>query len=391
MLDLNKPPDCSRTPILDAGVMPSRVRHSLTKAIIFGMVIGAGLMELLAWTGGLHRENGPLVFVLLLFVATLIHEIGHLLAGWAVGFRFRSIQIGPLRAHVEYGNIKVGFSLKLTALGLAGIYAPRVHRLRRRLLVFIAGGPAANLLSVPITAILVGYIFPSLANSSAAGPAMQFAMISVVFVMLSLVPFQSGLASDGARIEMLFRSPLLARRWITLLALDGRMNAGVRARLFKQTWLKAATYVSDTSFDAFHANWLAYLSAIDRKDASTAACHLEKCLELTPLLPLSLRDTAALESAVFSYWFRDDVSKGSKWTTQIERLERFSQLVRIRHDVARQCGNRNYESAIEDWEKGLVLVNELPAVLSTKWVKESWLEWREEISQRRQNRKGLGN
>ncbi|HET6179724.1 MAG TPA: hypothetical protein VFE61_22570 [Candidatus Sulfotelmatobacter sp.] len=63
-----------------------------------------------------------------------------------VGFRFSSIAIGPIGLRLEYGRLKIHFQSRLPAGGYAGMHVNRIRRLRRRLLIFTAGGPAANLL-----------------------------------------------------------------------------------------------------------------------------------------------------------------------------------------------------------------------------------------------------
>ena len=85
-----------------------------------------------------------------LALAVIVHEVGHLLAGWMVGFRFSSITIGPMAVRLEYGRLRAGFRRVLPAAGHAGMHIDRIRRLRRRLLRFIAGGPLANLLTAAL-------------------------------------------------------------------------------------------------------------------------------------------------------------------------------------------------------------------------------------------------
>jgi hypothetical protein len=43
-------------------------------------------------------------------------ELGHLLTGWAVGFRFSSIQVGPVSLRIEHGILKARFRLEMAAM-----------------------------------------------------------------------------------------------------------------------------------------------------------------------------------------------------------------------------------------------------------------------------------
>ena len=58
---------------------------------------------------GQDSANFVLVEYLACFaLAVIVHEIGHLLSGWMVGFRFSSITIGPIALRLEYGRLRTG-------------------------------------------------------------------------------------------------------------------------------------------------------------------------------------------------------------------------------------------------------------------------------------------
>jgi hypothetical protein len=200
--------------------------------------------------------------------------------------------------------------------------------------------------------------------------------------ILSLVPIQSGLLSDGAQIAMLLRSRDRSRRWLSIAAIGIASNNGVRAKNWRRTRLQAATSVRDTSRDTFNGNWLAYLSANDRKDACTAARHLERCLEFAHKLPLSIRDLVAQEAAVFTAWFRNDGSLADKWLTQVKKPVLMQRLVRLRLDVALRCAHRDYDAAALAWQEGLTFIERATAGRSQEKLKESWIEWHAEIEER---------
>jgi hypothetical protein len=275
---------------------------------------------------------------------------------------------------------------EMLALGYAGMHVDRVCRLRRRMLIYIAAGPAANLLSVPATILLVNHAFPRLGGSWVAAPAAEFAVFSLIAAMLSLVPMQSVLSSDGARIAMLLRSRDRSRRWLTIAAIGSVYGKGIRAKQWRRTWLQAATSMRDTSIDAFSGNWLAYISANDRKDASLAAGHLERCLEFAYRLPLSSRDLVAQEAAVFTAWFRDDASLADKWFAQVKKPGRMQRLVRLRLDLALRCARRDYDAADLAWREGLTFIESATAGRAQERLKESWLEWQAEIHERQAQR-----
>jgi hypothetical protein len=330
----------------------------------------------------LYPSLGVLLLVFAIFLAITIHELGHLIAGWAVGFRFSVIRIGPFSLNLEHGKLRIRMRREMSVLGYAGMHIDSVRRLHRRMLIYIAAGPVANLLSVPATVLLINYVFPRAGESWIAVPAAEFAVISLLFAILSFVPIQSGLLSDGARIDMLLRSRNRSRRWLNIAAIGMASSRGVRAKDWSRTNLQRATSVRDNSFDTFTGNWLAYLSANDKKEAFTAAGYLEGCLEFAHRLSHSLRDLVSQEAAVFSAWFRDDGALADKWLTQVKRPAQIQRLVRLRLNVAVLCAHRDYDAAALAWQEGLTFIERNTAGEPQKRLKESWMEWQEEIRER---------
>jgi hypothetical protein len=146
-----------------------------------------------------------------------------------VGFRFRSITIGPIGLRLEYGRLKIHFQSRLPAGGYAGMHVNRIRRLRRRLLIFTAGGPAANLLSAAVTRFFLAH--SSLNDNWLSVAAEIFWIISAILGIANLLPFRIGiLYPDGAMIRMLLWSRSQARRWISIGAIgDQSQKSPVKA------------------------------------------------------------------------------------------------------------------------------------------------------------------
>src|SRR5262245_38256116 len=85
--------------------------------ILLVLVLSAGIVAYFAWLAFLFAIDGGLVaaFVPVLILipavrlAVVIHELGHLLAGLAAGFRIRQLNILTLSLDLESGA--VGFRL----------------------------------------------------------------------------------------------------------------------------------------------------------------------------------------------------------------------------------------------------------------------------------------
>jgi hypothetical protein len=223
---------------------------------------------------------------------------------------------------------------------------------------------------------------PSLIHGSGSSVTVDVAIISIILFVLSLLPLGSSSSSDGSRIAMLLSSRERSRRFISIIAIGGQQRNSVRPKDWRQSWLRAASSLHDNSVDEFSGNWLAYISANARKDAHVAADHLERCLELTPLLQHSKRDQAAHEAAVFSAWFRRNSLLAEKWASRIRRPKLATRLNQIRLELALSCAHGNFVLADEKWKEGFTFIENLPRNLSQEQLKESWLEWRAEINQR---------
>jgi hypothetical protein len=257
----------------------------------------------------------------------------------------------------------------------------RIRRLRRRLLIFVAGGPFVNLLSAAATALMLTYSPPK--SNWLAAFCDMFWMMSAILGVINLVPFRLGaMYADGARIFMLFSSAPKSQRWISQNAIVYQSHAGIRPKAWKRTWLEAAGRVRDGSVDDFAGNWAAYLAANDRKDTSRAAEHLERCLELVNLLGPSLKDMMALEAAVFTSWFREDATTAQKWLAQVKKLGALPQLMQKRAQIAMSCGQKQFRPALKLCEEGLALVDKLPPTPVKDRLSEGLLEWRDEICER---------
>src|SRR5579863_2530590 len=123
------------TPILDSGVLPEKKRASFG-ANMYGVLLGipSGLALILAANVASHGRNsaGNFIFasyILAFLAVVIVHECGHLLAGWMVGFRFSRVAIGPFCLKIEHGRLKVEARGRLTgAAGYAGMHVNKVRR-----------------------------------------------------------------------------------------------------------------------------------------------------------------------------------------------------------------------------------------------------------------------
>jgi Zn-dependent protease len=353
-------------------------------AVLLGMSFAIILVAAAERARNAHNPGGDwlgAIYIVAFVLAVVAHELGHLVAGKLVEFRFNSIAIGPLSLRFEYGRLTFQVRRALPAGGYAGMHVNHLRRLRRRLLIFAVGGPVANFVSAFLSIVCLNYF--SLTKSWLSVFIDLFSMTSLVLGVVSLLPLRLGaLYSDGSRISMLFTSREKSRRWMSICAIGAQSTAGIRSRDYRRTWLDAAGAAPDGSVDDFAGSWISYRAANDRKDAPVAAQHLERCLGLVNLLGPSLQDTVALEAAVFASWFRADAELARKWHVQVKKPAALPHLMNIRFEVALACADKEYGRALSRWQDGFAFIDKLPSTPIKKTLSQSFTEWRGEIQDR---------
>ncbi|MGP0019440.1 MAG: M50 family metallopeptidase [Candidatus Sulfotelmatobacter sp.] len=369
------------TPILDSGVLPPVRRTKRAVGVIIGFVVGIVFAAVINNVGSLgpHPGLALLFYFTILGLVVTVHELGHLAAGWIVGFHFSRVSIGPVTLKIQYGKLNVQLRRDLGALGYAGMHIETVKKARRSLLTFVAAGPGANLLSGTLAVLFVYFATPTLSDGWVLPFAAGFSALSFITAVLSVIPYGQ---SDGARLWMLLNSREGTRRWIASCALGSQQRKGIRPKNWKQSWMKAACSIRDGRFDELNSNLLAYVAASDRKDGDAAALHLERSLDLSRSPDFVRRDFLAREACYLCAWFRDDLSLAERWLSQIRRPKLTTQLLQIRTSIALDCARRKFDNALAGCKKGAEFIAQLPDSKVKRLLQDSWREWTEEIQER---------
>jgi hypothetical protein len=218
------PSAVAQTPILDSGILPLQNPSEITVITILGSIGGSLIAVIQALT---QPRFGILLYFAALPIAILIHELGHLTAGWCVGFRFRCIAVGPFALRLERGSPKLRWLRELTASGYADMSADTVPRLRHRLLLYMLGGVIANLGTVPIAMLFAQTSFAT-THPLFLSLAYQLVMVSVLSAVLSLLPLPVGIRAftDGFRVATLLRDRQRSRRLLSIYAVGAQRRNG---------------------------------------------------------------------------------------------------------------------------------------------------------------------
>jgi hypothetical protein len=198
-----------------------------------------------------------------------IHELGHVAAGLGVGFRLRSLRIGPLLFSRPF-RISLYRGPGAIVNGVADLIPVATDKLAWRGVAMVLGGPAANFLAALVVFLLP---FPTSVFSAC------FIAFSIANGVNDLLPYESRLGvSDGRRIGMLLWQRERGERWLALLRLGGEFNDGVRPESLSAHFLAKAVAVRDESVDTVTAHALAYSAAFHQHRDGEAGRLLETCL-----------------------------------------------------------------------------------------------------------------
>lgn len=190
-----------------------RVLWQLGVLLSFAAIAYAGFVLVEMTRGSLRpppltRTDTIIMMVALIVtghVVLALHEIGHVIGGWIVGYRFRHFIVGPLRVARENGGLRIGPNTDLRRYaGSVGMEPGRSGHTRLRTAVLHAAGPAASLLAGAIITLIVlgepvrhadfgGFLVHR--QLEVLGPG------SIIVGLANLVPVSfSGGRSDGARL-----------------------------------------------------------------------------------------------------------------------------------------------------------------------------------------------
>ncbi len=312
-------------------------RQPLSKKLVpalGGLAVGAAMGVALAHFSGNALIDGPIEalkaryggWAAPLLIGTMIaagwtaialHELGHLLGGLAVRFRFHFYVAGPLRVDRGAGDrLRVGWNRELgLAGGVASLLPTDPHALPRRLAVLVVGGPAASLLVAAATL--------ALAPLPALGPEAGFAaaalgILSGAIFLATLVPMRAGgFVSDGGRLLRLLRGGAVAEREAAVLALVALSAAGTPPREWPADLVHRGLEPRDGSLEECSGATLAYCHALDAGDVDGAARHLDRALGLLPALPPLMAPSLYAEAAYFQAAHRGRADAARAWLARI--------------------------------------------------------------------------
>ena len=267
-------------------------------------------------TEGVISNEAPYLSLLLwvaypwlsIIAAVVVHELGHVCAGWCAKLKLVMVRFGPIQINPPF---QVTFQRnQLSRVGGWTSMVPIQGKgIRFRLLVLVLGGPAANLLT-GLAIIFFMHKIPAFLG--------WFSFMSVVTGMGNLVPFQRlGLMSDGKRILMLLRGGGRGERWMANVQLAAELRNGVLPENLTPEFLAMATAIRDESPDTVISHLFAYSSSWYAGSDDKTANYLEVCLQYSHFAGSMLREALVADAGVFQGRRRKRADLARDWLADL--------------------------------------------------------------------------
>jgi len=366
----------SATPILDLQEpLPKPDAERITGRFVLPFLTS---IALIIFTGNLSFLMVLFGFVLIGFLTTLIHEFGHLIAGWCVGLHFEGVTIGPFVIRYKNRNweirLRPRFHGGLTYMGLDCL-----RRVRRRLVVLVLGGPLASLVSGAIA--LVGGEFARVKYDSPWPTFLEFFGVFSLFIgFLAFLPIRSGrYAGDGMQLRALLFSRKAATQMIASQAVASLKEYDLFPPDYFRRWWRLASAETSVQYTRFHADWLEYENA---KDSQVAAESLERCLEDSAILDDEGRSNLIVEATVFNACWREDRAKARGWYERSLAVRRIRPPDKTRIEIALFYSSEQFDEALASLARGLSMIRSAPVSNERNRCETAWEVWRQQIEQR---------
>ncbi len=254
---------------------------------------------------------------LAIVAVVIVHELGHLIGGWAAGLKFVSVRFGPIQVTRPF---RVSFQRRQRtgASAWTSMAPSSTKSLRTRLVLMVVTGPAFNLLSGLAVILLVNTLSAFLS---------WFAFMSMLVGICNLFPFHRlSLVSDGKRLAMLLQRGARGERWMATLQLAADLRNGVQPEDLRPDFLAMATAIRDESPDTVTGHLLAFSSSwYIGPDAETARL-LEVCLQYASFASPMLREVVLADAAVFQGRKRKLADLAGEWLADLPEKTQFPGL-----------------------------------------------------------------
>jgi tetratricopeptide (TPR) repeat protein len=315
-----------------------------------------------------------------LAVIIVVHELGHLAAGLALGMKLRLFALGPFQLKRSKCRWKFEFSAKLMKGrdGAVGLLPAMANQPRWHDAVVAGAGPLINLATGAI-AIWISETLSNDAPLESHGVLALFGAMSVAIGLSSIVPFRLGkYYSDGARfIQHVRRLPYSdLMRVMQMVTAVGETQ--LRPRDYDIEAIERVLTLHPTGTEAHYLKLYIYDSCLDQgkiAEASQALVEAEAIYDSCALM-----EETEISFVLGHAGLRGDADAARRWWQRLEA--RTSERSESGYWIAKCAMNRaegRQDEATEALRQADAIIAEMPPTGSQACSMEWSARLREEI------------
>jgi hypothetical protein len=283
--------------------------HLLLMAVAIGIaakLVGPSWVRMLFQGVRLETFSAFTAFTAAFVAGIVLHEAGHFLAGVLLDFEFIGASLGPIRAAYFHGRWTFQLSGSLFSGSISAI--PRNdHAWRKRMLLVVAAGPAATLLSGVASGLL---LFNGTPGDWMRCFLLSLTQLSFFLFFLGLIPNgnKAQVRNDARLFSSLFHNNVEAQEILLYHLVTQLGVAGMRPRDYPERLIrKLAVARSRPDMSLIYAHTIT-MWAIDRGEMQTAEAWEQRTVELCEKCDLRLQNLTLARSAFFDVLFRDKLA-----------------------------------------------------------------------------------
>ncbi len=356
--------------LMTDGLKQSRMRKIVRKAIVFLCIFA-----IFGWLGYelgkyLRGDSAPTTIPLLwlisllpallleVFLVVFLHELGHAIAGYVVGFKFRFLTAGPFMwEKSSQGKLTFKWNKSLNVLGGLTLCLPeKADNLRYKFALFGAGGPLMSLLISGLFYIFYANTW-SFENSFGSFfltyNLLITSILSFFIFLITIIPFHSGgFYTDGARILTLLRGGAQSLVQVVLLTEMARSISGTRPRdLDKPKFEQILPLATAPTFVYTIINYL-YFIELDQKNYALAYQYLKNLENISPSLPGIFQRITYLELAYFEGAINQNLELAQNYMAKVGSAKDpfIYQAIYLKTEAVIALLQQNYDLAVQKAE-----------------------------------------
>jgi hypothetical protein len=311
----------SATPLLDREQpLPTAKRAKKWWPLLIGAAIGIALevsnVDLGKIGAFLPGETLLIWLAPALYFGVLVHELGHLVAGLSVGFEARALMVGAFLVTREAHGWKFRFApRRMFAGGLTGMAPKSPNGLVDRYIRFTVGGPAASLMLLILTGVLI-LISPE------SGALHTLLFVDVLLVLSSGIPHTvRSHQSDAKLLLLLLGKGPASERLAAIMYLNALDTQGIQPRDWPRELIEKMSIPTTDKAFLMQSIFFRYADALDSGDSERIAEAIEHALSINQEAQPGIQRAFYVAASCFQSIFRGNIPLAEAWLESARKVK----------------------------------------------------------------------